>query len=214
MEDFWKHIREKRNTALSRQIISTTLILLLGVLLGVFSKFLDCAAGNELPSILEYLDIRNFLGRFAIWMLLGLCIAVYSPSPIRAAVNVFAFFSGMVASYYAYSKWVAGFFPHSYALIWAGFTAISPLLAWICWYAKGSRKLSLGISSLLIAVLFNVSFVYGWFYFHMRSVPELITFLCGIAILRRPSAKETILMTMIGLAAALLLHLIVPFQFG
>ena len=186
MESFLERIREKRKTALSRQIIGTALILLLGILLGAFSKFLDCTAGNELPPILEYLDIRNFLGRFAIWMLLGLCIAVCSPSPIRAAVNVFVFFSGMVASYYAYSKWIAGFFPQSYALIWAGFTVISPLLAWICWYAKGNGKLSLGISSLMIAVLFNASFVYGWLYFNMRSVPELITFLCGIAVLSRP----------------------------
>ncbi len=214
MERFWKHIREKRNTALSRQIISTILILLLGIALGALSKFLDSTASNALPPILEYLDVRNFLGRFAIWMLLGLCIAVHSPSPIRAAINVFAFFSGMVASYYAYSKWIVGFFPQSYALIWVGFTAISPLLAWICWYAKGNGKFSLGISSLLIAVLFNASFVYGWLYFNMRSVPELITFLCGIAVLRRSSAKETIRMTVIGLAAALLLHLIVPFRFG
>lgn len=214
MESFLERIREKRNTALSRQIISTTLILLSGILLGAFSKFLDCTASNALPSILEYLDVRNFFGRFAIWMLLGLCIAVYSPSSIRAAVNVFVFFSGMVAGYYAYSKWIAGFFPQSYALIWAGFTVISPLLAWICWYAKGNGKLFLGISSLMIAVLFNASFVYGWLYFNMRSVPELITFLCGIAVLSRPSAKETILMTAMGLAAALLLHLIVPFQFG
>ena len=214
MEGFWERIRKKRKTALSRQIISTILILLLGIALGVLSKFLDSTASNALPPILEYLDVRNFLGRFAIWMLLGLCIAVYSPSPIRAAVNVFAFFSGMVASYYAYSKWIAGFFPQSYALIWVGFTAISPLLAWVCWYAKGNGKFSLGISSLLIAVLFNASFVYGWLYFNMRSVPELITFLCGIAVLRRSSAKETILMTAIGIAAALLLHLIVPFRFG
>ena len=214
MESFLERIREKRKTALSRQIISTALILLLGILLGAFSKLLDCTASNALPSILEYLDVRNFFGRFAIWMLLGLCIAVYSPSPIRAAVNVFVFFSGMVASYYAYSKWIAGFFPQSYALIWAGFTASSPLLAWICWYAKGNGKLSLGISASLIAVLFNASFVYGWLYFNMRSAPELITFLCGIAVLRRPSAKETILMTAMGLAAALLLHLVVPFQFG
>ena len=214
MEDFREHIREKRKTALSRQIISTSLILALGIALGVLSKFLDCTASNVQPPILEYLDIRNFLGRFAIWMLLGLGIAVYSPSPIRAAVNVFAFFTGMVADYYAYSKWIAGFFPQSYAFIWVGFTVASPLLAWICWYAKGKGKLALGISALLIAVLFNASFVYGWLYFNMRSVPELITFLGGVAVLRRSSAKETILMTAIGLAAALLLHLIVPFRFG
>ena len=209
MESFLERIREKRKTALSRQMISTILILLLGIVLGALSKFLDSTASNTLPLILEYLDVRNFLGRFAIWMLLGLCIAVYSPSPIRAAVNVFAFFSGMVASYYAYSKWIAGFFPQSYVLIWAGFTAISPLLAWICWYAKGKGKLSLGISALLIAVLFNASFVYGWLYFNMRSILELITFLCGVAVLKQESVKDTAIMIGIGIAVAFLVHLIV-----
>ena len=118
-----------KSEALSGQIIRTIMILLLGIALGALSKFLDCTASNALPPILEYLDVRNFLGRFAIWMLLGLCIAVYSLSPIRAAVNVFAFFFGMVAGYYAYSKWIAGFFPQSYVLVWAGFTVVSPLLA-------------------------------------------------------------------------------------
>ena len=141
MEAFLDNIRRKRKTALSKQIIYTAGILLLGIALDVFSKFLDCTPGNELPAFFEYLDVRNFLGRFAIWLLLGLCIAIYSASPLRAAVNVFTFFTGMVASYYAYSKWIAGFFPQSYALIWVGFTVISLFLAWICWYAKGKGKI-------------------------------------------------------------------------
>ena len=74
-------------------------------------------------------------------------------------------------------------------------------------------KLSLGISSLLIAVLFNASFVYGWVYFNMRSVLELTVFLCGVIILRRSSVKETMLMIMIGIAVALLLRLVIPFHF-
>ena len=85
-----------REMALSRQMIRTILILALGIALGVVSKFLDSTASNALPPILEYLDVRNLLGRFAIWILLGLCIAVYSPSPIRAAINVFAFFLSLI----------------------------------------------------------------------------------------------------------------------
>ena len=188
------------------------MILLLGIALGALSKFLDSTASNVLPPILEYLDVRNFLGRIAIWMLLGLCIAVYSPSPVCAAVNVFVFFSGMVAGYYAYSKWITGFFPQSYVLVWVGFTVVSPLLAWICWYAKGKENISLGISAVIIAVLFNASFIYGWLYFNMRSILELITFLCGVIILRRSSVKETMLMIVIGIAAALLLRFVIPFH--
>ena len=136
MKCFLEYIREKRNTSLSGQIIRTIMILLLGIALGVLSKFLDSTAGNALPPILEYLDVRNFLGRFAIWMLLGLCIAVYSPSPACAAISVFAFFSGMVASYYAYSKWIAGFFLK--AMYSSGLD-----LQWFhrCWHGSaGTRK--------------------------------------------------------------------------
>ena len=123
------------------------------------------------------------------------------------------FFTGLVASYYAYSKWIAGFFPQSYALIWVGFTVISPFLAWICWYAKGKGKIAVGISALIIAFLFNESFIYGWLCFDLISILELITFLCGLFVLRRSSVKETILMLAIGIVAALLLHQIVPYGF-
>ena len=69
------------------------------------------------------LDVGNFLGRFAIWVLIALCISIYSNSAIRASINVFVFFVGMVASYYLYSNYIAGFFPRSYAMIWFGFTS-------------------------------------------------------------------------------------------
>lgn len=101
----------------------------------------------------------------------------------------------------------------SYALIWVGFTVISPFLAWICWYAKGKGKIAVGISALIIAFLFNESFIYGWLCFDLISILELITFLCGLFVLRRSSVKETILMLAIGIVAALLLHQIVPYGF-
>lgn len=215
METFLDNIRRKeKSSTMGRYITSTMAILLVGIALGTLSKYLDCIASNELPSILEYLDVRNFLGRFAIWLLLALCIAVYSHSAVRAAINVFAFFAGMVASYYLYSNYVAGFFPKSYALIWLGFTAVSPFLAFICWYAKGKGEISLGISAVIIAILFNASFAFGWLYFNMHSILELITFLCGVVVLKRKSAKDTVIMIVIGIAAAFLIHLVVPFHFG
>lgn len=215
MKTFLNQIRSKEKAiSLNRQIINTFAILLMGILLGVFSKFLDTTASNELPVVLEYLDIRNFLGRFAIWVLLAVCISVYSNSSIRASINVFVFFVGMVTSYYLYSKFIAGFFPRSYAMIWAGFTVLSPLLACICWYAKGKTKLSFALSAMIIAVLFNMTFVYGWFYFEMRSILELIAFICGLAVLKRNRIKDTIIMTVMGISIAFILNLIVPFHFG
>lgn len=211
---FFEGIREKKNTALIQKIITAIAIFASGVALGVLSKFLDGVSSGTLPTIFEYLDIRNFFGRFAIWLFIALCISVYSCSATCAAVNVFVFFAGMVSSYYMYSWLVAGFFPKSYALVWAVFTVISPLPAFVCWYAKGRGKISLGISSIIIAVLFNASFVYGWFYFDIRSVLEVVIFLCGVVVLRRPTFKDTAVMIALGILAALLINLIVPFNFG
>ena len=94
----------------NRKIINTIAVLFLGIALGTFSKFLDFRQA-ELPSVLMAidgaLDVHNFLGRFAIWVLIALCISIYSNSAIRASVNVFAFFVGMVTSYYLYSNYVA-----------------------------------------------------------------------------------------------------------
>lgn len=204
---------ENKQIPMSKKVFYTIAILVLGIILGVISKFLDTTPSNELPFIIESLDIRNFLGRLAIWILIAVCISIYSNSSIRAAVNVFVFFVGMVTSYYLYSKLIAGFFPRSYAIIWFGITAISPLLAFVCWYAKGKSKISLVLSSIIIAVLFNTTFVYGWIYFDISSILELIVFICGLVILRRNTIKDTIIMIALGIVIAIILDMIIPFRY-
>lgn len=79
-------------------------------MLGVISKVLDTTSSNYLPYFLEILDLRNFFSRKGVWLFLAVIISVYSKSPIRAAINVFLFFVGMVSSYYLYTVMVAGFF--------------------------------------------------------------------------------------------------------
>ena len=201
----------------NRKIINTIAVLFLGIALGTFSKFLDFRQA-ELPSVLMAidgaLDVHNFLGRFAIWVLIALCISIYSNSAIRASINVFAFFIGMVASYYLYSNYVAGFFPRSYAMIWVGFTMISPFLAFVCWYAKGKSRPAFMLSVLILAVLFNMTFVYGWGYFKARSVLELIVFIIGLTVLRRDTLKSSVLMGTISIVFAFLLDMVIPFHFG
>ena len=199
------------------KIINTIAVLFLGIALGTFSKFLDFRQA-ELPSVLMAidgaLDVHNFLGRFAIWVLIALCISIYSNSATRASVNVFAFFAGMVASYYLYSNYIAGFFPRSYAMIWFGFTAVSPLLAFVCWYARGKSKLAFILSALILAVLFNMCFVYGFGYFSARSVLEVIVFSIGFIVLKRNSLRSSALMGTISIVLAFLLNIIIPFHFG
>lgn len=192
MNKFLNKIRSIENEIpITRKIINTILILCFGIVLGTFAKFLDTTASNTLSFIFEYLDISNFLGRFAIWLLIALYIAIYSHSSIRASLNVLVFFIGMVSSYYLYSYFVAGFFPKNYAMIWLGFTAISPLLAFVCWYAKGKSKISFILSVIIIAILFNFTFIYGWIYFDVYSILEVIVFGCALIALKRNTFRET-----------------------
>ena len=192
MNKFLNDIRSAENPISgNRKIINTIAVLFLGIALGTFSKFLDFRQ-TELPSVLMAidgaLDVHNFLGRFEIWVL--------------------------VASYYLYSNYVAGFFPRSYAMIWFGFTMISPFLAFVCWYAKGKSRPAFMLSVLILAVLFNMTFVYGWGYFEARSVLELIVFIIGLTVLRRDTLKSSVLMGTISIVLAVLLDMVIPFHFG
>lgn len=206
----------KQQMPLGRMVFHTIIIFLLGIALGIFSKYLDYQQGY-LPTFLmtldETFDLHNFFGRFSVWIAIAVCISVYSNSSIRAALNVFVFFAGMVSSYYWYSKFVAGFLPISYAMIWVGFTIISPLLAFICWYAKGSGHISLVLSSLICAVFFNMTYTYGWSYFDFRSILDAIVCICALVILKRSTIKETMIMIALGIVFAPILKMILPYQF-
>lgn len=215
MNKFLNNIRSIENPiSIRKKIINTITMLCLGLVLGTFSKFLDTTPVNELPFVFAYLDIRNFLGRFAIWVFIALCISIYSNSSVRAGVNVFVFFGGMVASYYLYSNYIAGFFPKNYAIIWFGFTAISPFLAFVCWYAKGESKPAFILSTSILAILFNMVFVYGRWYLDARSVLELVIFVIGFIVLKRNTLRSSALMGVCGILFAFLLDMIIPFHFG
>lgn len=196
------------------QFLITVGIFLLGIGAGLFSKYLDHQQAH-LPSFLMMIDtsidLHNFLGRFSPWIFIAVCISVYSQSAAKAAVNVLIFFVGMVASYYLYSNFIAGFFPKSYAMIWIAFTVLSPFLAYLCWYAKGNGWIACTISACIIGTLFNTAFSYGFFYFSVRYWLEVIVLLLMIAILHRKS-KEMIVMLVIGIVFAVITDILLPFK--
>ena len=199
---------------LEKQSLHWVFIMLYGIIMGVFSKYLDCTPSNELPFLLEYLDVRNFLGRFSVWVLIGLWLSVSSDCPGRAALHVFVFFASMVSAYYLYSKIVAGFFPKSYALVWFCLALVSPLLGAGCWYGKGKGRASFLLSVILLGLLFWCSFLCGWVYIEPRSKLELLTFLLGILALRRDTLGKTLLLSAGGIVLGIALCLLLPFHFG
>ena len=156
---FFDQIRKpSKNVPIKRQIVITLGVILLGFSLGVFQKWIDGTGGSSLPSILQQLDIGNYFGRLAIWILLGTIISVYSESPLRAAINTFFFFISMLAGYYIYCNFVLGFLPRTYMLMWIVISFASIFMAYICWYAKGEGIIALSISSIIIGVLLAQAF--------------------------------------------------------
>ena len=203
---------EKLNT--KKQYLITFVVFMLGIFRGTFSKYLDFKQG-DLPGILQtidnFFDFHNFLGGFAPWIVVATSIAVKSNSPKRAAVNVFAFFVGFIASYYIYSNYVAGFFPKNYAMIWMVLTLISPFFAYFTWYAVGNGIFADIISSMILAVLINTAFAFGIFYIDIFSGLNLLMLFVASVILKK-SFKEYLIIIPLSIIFAILIKLILPFK--
>lgn len=197
MKEILNKIREPEKLTVSKKILYTVLILIAGIILGLISKILDTTASNSLPSFLEMLDLNNFFSRLAIWLFFGVVISIYSKSPFRAAINVFLFFVGMVASYYIYTVKVAGFFPKSYMMIWVVLTILSPIFAFVCWYAKGKGNIAIVISSIIFTVITSQAFVFGFWYLDISYMLEFIIWIATILVLYQ-SPKQIIKVVGLG----------------
>lgn len=208
---FFEQIRKpSKNVSLNRQIAITLGIVFSGFLLGVLQKWIDGTGASTLPMILQQLDIGNYFGRLAIWILLGTIISMYSESPLRAAINTFFFFISMLAGYYIYCNYILGFLPRTYMMIWIVISFASIFMAYICWYAKGEGFIAIFISSMIIGVLlaqaFNLNITQGFYMYHFL---EVITWIIGVILLRR-KPKEYAIEIGLSFVIALVYQLTMP----
>ena len=196
------------------KILFAACSLIAGILLGIFSKWLDnIALDNSIwwHRIIERLDLGNFFSEMAVWLLIALAIAVFSSSALMAALNVFAFFAGMCTAYHLYSVLFAGFNPSSYMMIWYAITLISPVLAVLCWYAKGKGIIPILLDAGIMAFFTLASFSIGFIYIDFRGTLYLLVFIGAAAIIYR-NPKQTAISLSAGFLMAFLLNPIWPFK--
>lgn len=184
---YFNDIREKeKNQNVNNIIRNSIMILILGIFLGIFSKWLDqLQIDNNIGwmNLIEKLDLNNFFSNMAIWLFIGLAIAIYSKSPKNASIYVFLFFLGMCTSYHLYTIYFAGFNPKNYMMTWYGITCLSPIFAYLTWYSKSEKKESIILSSLILFVMFASCFNVGMWYFEPRSILYTLTFIMTIIVL-------------------------------
>lgn len=174
------------NMKLINKIVNGILILMLGIFLGIFSKWLDNMAINDTiwwQHILGVLDLRNIFSEFGIWIFIAITISIFSKTPLQASLNVFLFFIGMTISYHLYTIIFSGFNPKSYMTIWYIITLISPILAYISWYSKSSNKISLIIQIAILTIVMLLSFGIGMWYFDFRSIIDTLIFIGTMIVL-------------------------------
>ncbi|MFQ8629778.1 MAG: hypothetical protein ACLSAJ_00595 [Intestinibacter bartlettii] len=194
-------IREQDKTLVfSKKVINTFIVLVFGIVLGIFSKWLDNTPLNDSimwkKFLLGYLDLGNVFSMIGIWLLIALCISIYSATPLRASINVFIFFLGMNISYHIYTIIFAGFNPMNYMMIWYFLTLFSPILAFICWYSKGAGIIPVIINTCIIAIMILCCFGIGMWYFDFTSIINTIIFIITLIILYNTPQKSII--TLIG----------------
>ena len=194
-------IREQDKTLVfSKKVINTFIVLVFGIVLGIFSKWLDNTPLNDSIMwkrfLLGYLDLGNVFSMIGIWLLIALCISIYSATPLRASINVFIFFLGMNISYHIYTIIFAGFNPMNYMMIWYFLTLFSPILAFICWSSKGAGIIPVIINTCIIAIMILWCFGIGMWYFDFTSIINTIIFIITLIILYNTPQKSII--TLIG----------------
>lgn len=187
MKDILDNIRKPSyNTQISLKIRNALAMLILGIILGIFSKWLDNLSINDAiwwQHILGLLDLGNVFSDFGIWILFAIIISVFSKTPFQASVNVFFFFLGMTTSYHLYTIIFSGFNPQNYMFIWYTITLITPILSFVCWYARGEGIISVIICTIILTIMLLLNFSIGIWYFDFRRIIDTIIFLASLVVL-------------------------------
>lgn len=142
-----------------KKILNPFGMFITGLMLGGISRLLDIYTQN----------LGNMFSEFAIWILLGTIISIYSESKKKAMLNILPFCIGMLITYYVVAALTNGVYSKTFIIGWSIFALLSPIMAYFAWMTKEkgifSKMISIGIvltSVLSSIVLFDKLRIYNF----------------------------------------------------
>ena len=127
---------------------NSLLILLLGIGLGVLSKWSD----NHMA--VWFAEVTSGI---SLWILLAAVTALYSRTAKRAALHVLLLLGGMVGAYYLTAVLTNSVWGESFLIGWGIVALLSPIPGYFVWFAKGRTRrawlLSVGVLAVQIALV-------------------------------------------------------------
>lgn len=145
----------------------------------------------------------DIFGRFGVWIFTATLLAVFSNTPVHAAIRVFSFFISMLLTYYAYTILFLGFFPKSQIILWSVISLISPICAIVIWYEKENKSIANILAAFPITALCT-----EWYITGSENLLLLVIYLCMIVCLLiyvPKKAKRCLPIILIAVAMTLLL---------
>lgn len=118
--------------------------------MGVAAKLVDVPGVNPI--------FDSVGGRLGVWVFVAALLSVFCYSPKLAAVKIFVFFGSMLTVYYVYTVLFLHFFPERAMVFWGICAVVSPICAYIMWYARGIGLLSIVVAALPVTLLLSEGF--------------------------------------------------------
>ena len=153
---------------MKNKILNPIIIFMVGLILGIVSKLFDI-----------YTEILgNIFSEFAVWILFGTLISIYSDNKKKAMINIFLFCIGMLITYYLTAHITNSIYGWAFIKGWTMFACTSPIFADLTWMTKEKGVLPLIIRIGIIGVsVFSSLFLFTFDVFDLIINLILIYFL-------------------------------------
>lgn len=160
---------ETEDASLAVSIIASITAVAAGLAIGIAVKALQFMAANSTvwwQDFIGELQLDVVFNKFPVWFLFGLAVAVWSWTPLKAAINEFLFFLGVTGGFILAPSVVPGLTSAPTPTIWFIITVLSPVAAYIFWYAKSQSWPSILFDIIIIGLMGAYMFDCGFLYLH------------------------------------------------